>query len=274
MVSPLMLALTTGRVDVLSRSLCSSSATQPLPRTRPYSADRLSPTTRSDARRARPMWASPQPHGARDRHATVRDPAAARRRRPGKQLVLHVRTDHRRRASHQARAGLHWHADDSPRDRFHPAATTLRRHRRRLGLGQEHAAVADRGSRHADDRHACRLDGESTCSPSDEDERAARARRQGRASSSRASSCCANLTALENVMLPLELRGDADVRDRRRRAMLRRVGLGERLRPLPAPALRRRAAARGAGARLRRPADAAASPTSPPATSTSPPARP
>ncbi|MDR7331400.1 ATP-binding cassette domain-containing protein [Roseateles asaccharophilus] len=37
-----------------------------------------------------------------------------------------------------------------------------------------------------------------------------------------------NLTALENVMLPLELRGDAAARDKAA-AMLARVGLGERL---------------------------------------------
>ncbi|WP_374433570.1 ABC transporter ATP-binding protein [Inhella sp.] len=37
-----------------------------------------------------------------------------------------------------------------------------------------------------------------------------------------------NLTALENVMLPLELRGDRDAAEQARQ-MLRRVGLGERL---------------------------------------------
>ena len=37
-----------------------------------------------------------------------------------------------------------------------------------------------------------------------------------------------SLTALENVMLPLELRGDAEV-DAPARAILRKVGLGERL---------------------------------------------
>jgi hypothetical protein len=44
-VSPLMLALIT-LAAILSRAICfSSSATQPVPRARPYSADRLSPTT-------------------------------------------------------------------------------------------------------------------------------------------------------------------------------------------------------------------------------------
>ncbi|MBA5638743.1 ABC transporter ATP-binding protein [Duganella sp. LX20W] len=41
-----------------------------------------------------------------------------------------------------------------------------------------------------------------------------------------------HLTALENVMLPLELRGEAGARDKAQ-AMLRRVGLGERLRHYP-----------------------------------------
>ena len=41
-----------------------------------------------------------------------------------------------------------------------------------------------------------------------------------------------NLTALENVMLPLELRGDADV-EAPARAMLAKVGLGERLHHYP-----------------------------------------
>ena len=41
-----MLALTTVASMFSRASRCSSSATQPLPRARPYSADRLSPTTR------------------------------------------------------------------------------------------------------------------------------------------------------------------------------------------------------------------------------------
>ena len=46
-VSPLMLALTTSAGRFSSTSCFSSKATQPLPRGKPYSADRLSPTTSS-----------------------------------------------------------------------------------------------------------------------------------------------------------------------------------------------------------------------------------
>ena len=81
-----------------------------------------------------------------------------------------------------------------------------------------------------------------------------------------------NLKALENVMLPLELQGRRDARALATE-MLRRVGLGERLRHYPKRAFGRRAAARRAGARLRRAAGACCSPTSRPAASTSPPAR-
>src|SRR6185369_1797496 len=45
-VSPLMLALTTVAAIFSRARRCSRSATQPVPRTSPYSAERLSPTTR------------------------------------------------------------------------------------------------------------------------------------------------------------------------------------------------------------------------------------
>src|SRR5213595_628589 len=45
LVSPLMLALITWAAMCSRAMRCSSSATQPVPRGRPYSADRLSPTT-------------------------------------------------------------------------------------------------------------------------------------------------------------------------------------------------------------------------------------
>ena len=75
------------------------------------------------------------------------------------------------------------------------------------------------------------------------------------------------MTALENVALPLELAGDRRrVRGGRGRC-LREVGLEHRVDALSGPALRRRAAARGAGAGSGQPADACCWPTSPPAIS-------
>ena len=80
-----------------------------------------------------------------------------------------------------------------------------------------------------------------------------------------------NLTALENVMLPLELLGRRDARARPPRCWAASAW-ASRLRPLPQGAVGRRAAARGAGARLRRAPGACCWPTSPPAAWTSPPA--
>ncbi len=74
------------------------------------------------------------------------------------------------------------------------------------------------------------------------------------------------LTALENVQVPLELRGEDRARARRRAARAR--GPRRPRPPLSRPALGRRAAARGARARVRATARSCCSPTSPPATST------
>jgi len=60
------------------------------------------------------------------------------------------------------------------------------------------------------------------------------------------------LTALENVLVPLELKRNGRRADAARaRALLERVGLGERLDHYPRAALGRRATARGAGAGVR-----------------------
>ena len=59
------------------------------------------------------------------------------------------------------------------------------------------------------------------------------------------------LNALENVMLPMELAGSADA-SARAREYLERVGLAHRLDHYPQSAIRRRAAARGYSAGLRR----------------------
>ena len=95
------------RADACSRARrCSSSATQPLPRSRPYSADRLSPTTRIVCGAPRRGRAGEGIAGGQaasaSASATVREPAAARRRRHEDQPSVHVRTHHRRRAPDQA----------------------------------------------------------------------------------------------------------------------------------------------------------------------------
>ena len=79
------------------------------------------------------------------------------------------------------------------------------------------------------------------------------------------------MSALENVAVPLELAGRRDAFERAERE-LAGVGLGHRLGHYPGPALRRRAAAGGARARLRHRARACCWPTSRPAISTARPA--
>jgi putative ABC transport system ATP-binding protein len=98
------------------------------------------------------------------------------------------------------------------------------RHRGRLGLRQEHAAVHRRRPRHAHPRH--RAAGGEDLFALDEDDRAAlRARKVGFVFQS--FQLLGNLTALENVMLPLELAGRRDAR-KAAGEMLARVGLAER----------------------------------------------
>ena len=272
-VSPLMLALTTRGADASACARrCSSSATQPLPRGRPYSADRLSPTTRigrARLRRAR-RGASPQRHARRRPAAGYSAPASGAARSRHDPAIIHVRTHHRRRARHQAGAGLDRHADDSPRHRFHAGAREVGGHRRRLGLGQEHAAVDHRRARHADHRHGAAR-AASTCS---------------RSTRTRAPRCAPS-ARLRVPELPAARQPD---RARERDAAARTAGpqrcarAGDRdaaarrprraAAPLSARAVGRRAAARRAGARLRREAGACCSPTSRPAASTSRPAKP
>ena len=75
------------------------------------------------------------------------------------------------------------------------------------------------------------LDGQDIFSL-DEDMRARSCAGARSASCSSRSSCCPSLTALENVMLPLELADDAAA-ESKARDMLVRVGLGERLHHYP-----------------------------------------
>ena len=77
------------------------------------------------------------------------------------------------------------------------------------------------------------------------------------------------MTALENVALPLEFAGRRDAFDVAAR-LLGEVGLGHRIDAFPGPAVRRRAAARGARPRAAAPSRSCCSPTSRPAISTAP----
>jgi putative ABC transport system ATP-binding protein len=100
----------------------------------------------------------------------------------------------------------------------------------RLRLGQEHAAVHHRGSGYPHNR-ARFVWPERTCLRMDEDDRAGlRASKVGFVFQS--FQLLGNLTALENVMLPLELAGRKDAR-KAATAMLERVGLSQRLASYP-----------------------------------------
>ena len=112
---------------------------------------------------------------------------------------------------------------------FTLARARIGRDRRRFGIRQEHAALDHRRPRHAD-RRPVPLAGTDLFSL--DEVRVPRSGRRRSVSCSRASSCSANLNALENVMLPLELQGRADAR-RLATEMLGRVGFGERLRHYP-----------------------------------------
>jgi putative ABC transport system ATP-binding protein len=103
-------------------------------------------------------------------------------------------------------------------------------------------------------RGTVRLDGEDLFAVGEDARAALRARKIGFVFQS--FQLLGNLTALENVMLPLELAGRRDARRRRRHAGAR--GLVRAPGPLPQGAVGRRAAARGAGTRLRRAAGRAA----------------
>ena len=131
-------------------------------------------------------------------------------------------TPHPRRSqspARQARDAAARRADHPRRRRLHHRTRRRGRDRRRLRFGQEHAAVADGRARHAQQRQrAC-----STAQPLstlDEDGRA-RVRGEKVGFVFQSFQLLPSLTALENVMLPLELRGDADANRRRARSWRR-----------------------------------------------------
>jgi putative ABC transport system ATP-binding protein len=114
-----------------------------------------------------------------------------------------------------------------------------------------------------------KLDGEDLFALDEDDRAALRARKVGFVFQS--FQLLGNLTALENVMLPLELAGRRDAR-KAAGEMLARVGLAERWATIP------RCCPAASSSAWRWPAPSSSSPpccwpTSPPAASTSPPAR-
>ena len=144
-------------------------------------------------------------------------------------------------------------------------------HRRRLRLGQEHPAVV--AGRAGQSQRRPRDAGWRGAFHPGRGRPRAGARREGRLRLPELPAAALADRAGERDAAAGAARRRA-MRRRRRGQILARGGAGRAPGPLPAPALGRRAAARGAGARVRHPARRCCSPTSPPATSTPPPARP
>jgi putative ABC transport system ATP-binding protein len=96
----------------------------------------------------------------------------------------------------------------------------------RVGLGQEHAAVDHRRAWTRPPSGTVKLAGQDLFALDEDDRAALRARKVGFVFQS--FQLLGNLSALENVMLPLELAGRRDAR-KAAGEMLGRVGLGQRL---------------------------------------------
>ncbi len=234
-VSPLMLALTTAASMPSAARRFSSSATQPLPRARPYSADRLSPTTSSVGRAARPRGAGAEAGGAAAAgSARAADAAASQALQWPSHLLRSIPI---RRASSMPEPVIAVERlTKQVRDTsgtltiLHDIDFTLAARESAAIVGASGsgkstllAIVAGLDTPSAGTVRLCGVDLFSL----DEDARAAvRAERVGFVFQS--FQLLANLTALENVMLPLELQGRADARAAAR-DMLGRVGLAERL---------------------------------------------
>src|SRR5689334_18325091 len=233
-VSPLMLALTTLARSFSRARRCSSSETQPLPRARPYSADRLSPTTRMRspsaagaafaARASRPKPAASTRSAVqcaspcRRVHLPCR-PAASSMSEP---IIVVERLSKQVRDSTGTLTILH-EIDFSLAARQSAAIVGA------SGSGKSTLLSLIAGL-DTPTSGTVRLAGADLFSL-DEDARAAvRAAKVGFVFQS--FQLLGNLNALENVMLPLELQGRADAR-RLATEMLGRVGLGERLRHYP-----------------------------------------
>src|SRR3990167_1596661 len=224
-VSPLMLAFTT-RALILSRARrCSSSATQPVPRARPYSADRLSPSTSTVLPAGPAATALPRP--APSAAASSRLQCSSTTSRDRRRVPQHSMSDPIIAIEHVTRA-----VTDSTGTFtiLHDIDFTLQRRQSTAivgasGSGKSTLLALIAGLDHPT-TGTVRLDGEDIFAL-DEDQRAGlRARKLGFVFQS--FQLLGHLSALENVMLPLELLGRRDARARATE-MLQRVGLGERL---------------------------------------------
>jgi len=232
-----MLALTTLQADFSPASRWPSSATQPLPRARPYSAEMLSPTTRTSRRVAAPLpGAGLAARAGAPAQATASSAAMLRLkwsnlrrvcRAPKSECMSEpiIVVDHLSRQVSDATGTL---------TILHDISFTLQARESAAIVGASGSGKSTLlgllAGLDVPSSGTVRMAGVDLFAL-DEDARAAvRAERVGFVFQS--FQLLAHRTALENVMLPLELSG---VRDARARAteMLGRVGLGQRLQHYP-----------------------------------------
>src|SRR4051794_10335314 len=214
-VSPLMLALTT-RAGIFSRARrCSSRATQPVPRFRPYSALSESPTTR--------ITGAPAPRADQAAPAARRPAIKSRRcqEEPERMSEPIISVDH-----------VHKSVTDST-----GTLAILRDIDFSLAPRETAAIVGASGSGKSTllsiiagldtpTSGTVRLAGQDLFAIDEDDRAVLRARQVGFVFQS--FQLMGNYTALENVMLPLEMAGRSDAR-KAASEMLARVGLSERL---------------------------------------------
>jgi putative ABC transport system ATP-binding protein len=220
-VSPLMLAFTTRQASFSATSRFSSKATQPLPRANPYSADRLSPST-SKTGFAPCAWAG---------EAAARQAAAA--------SALQCRSQARRATQEERMSEALIEVKGVTKQVTDATGTLTILHEINFVLGARETVAIVGASGSGKSTLLSILAGLDTPSSGtvvlagadlfslSEDARAeVRSRQVGFVFQS--FQLLGNLTALENVMLPLELKGRSDARAAAT-DMLKRVGLGERL---------------------------------------------
>jgi putative ABC transport system ATP-binding protein len=224
-----MLALTTSASMFSRASFFSSSATQPLPRVRPYSADRLSPTTRIVGL---PRAAAREGIDASTASAgNAKLQCASQRRRVialeplffmSEPIIAVERLTKRVQDSTGTLTILHEIDFTLPRQRSVAIVGAS-------GSGKSTLLSLIAGL-DTPTTGTVRLVGVDLFAISEDERAAVRAAKVGFVFQS--FQLLGNLNALENVMLPLELQGRADARPLATE-MLGRVGLGERLRHYP-----------------------------------------